>query len=322
MVPSQQSKCYTGFGSRDKWKNALEEAGLVVREAGEDMSKVHMACVFNPPQGILQECSNLKAIHSLGAGVDFLMEDPTIPKDVPLLRIVDPLMAERMATFCLWAVTNIQRKCDEYYRAQMESKWDKSIENYKNIDNHEVSIGVMGLGTMGGKVASTLSMLGYPVSGWTRTARDQGSMGPGFKNVQLFHGNDQLSTFASESSILINLLPLTPETRGILNKDLFEAMPQGSSVMNLARGSHLVAQDLLDALETDSISSAVLDVFVKEPLPETCPFWKHPKVRVFPHMSSVTDIPNGVQQIIRNRELILKGEPLPKGVQADIERKY
>ena len=314
-----------GFGSQDKWKLELEAAGLVVKEPGDaDLSRVEMACVFNPPAGALSACPQLKAIQSLGAGVDFFFsaDEATISTEqknnIPMLRIVDPLMAERMATFCIWAVTNIQRKCDEYYIAQHESRWDKSIEDYKNRDNEEMRVGVMGLGVMGRKVAESLVMLGYPVNGWTRTQKKPQE----FEKMKLYHGRDQLRTFAAASDIVINLLPLTPETHGILNADLFRAMPDGGSIVNVARGGHLVAADLLDALNAGALSHAVLDVFVNEPLPSTCPFWQHPKIRVFPHMSSVTDIRNGIEQIVRNRECILLRQQLPSGVLVNIKTGY
>ncbi len=307
------------------------------------MSKVELGIVFNHPPGVLDDVPNLKAVQSLGAGVDFIMQDENVlRRGVPLLRIVDPLMAERMATFSVWAVMNFQRKCDDYFRAQMQCRWDKSVENYKNIDNHEMRVGVMGLGMMGAKVARTLAGLGYEVCGWKRTpvsdgrgngrgngreGHEQGEGGEYGKDlealgVRVYHGSDELLTFAGKSQVVINLLPLTEETRGILDARLFNGMPRGGAVMNLARGAHLVADDLLDALASGQLEHAVLDVFVKEPLPETCPFWKHPKVRVFPHMSSVTDIPNGVAQILRNRELVLRGEPLPPGVRAMPSRGY
>ena len=337
--PESEVVLASSFGSQGIWKQMLEDRGLTVRLAGEDMSKVEMGIVFNHPPGVLEDVPNLKAVQSLGAGVDFIMQDDGIVRrGVPLLRIVDPLMAERMATFCVWAVMNHQRKCDDYFRAQMECRWDKSVENYKNIDNHEVRVGVMGLGLMGARVARTLAGLGYEVYGWKRTPvsdgrgnggedRERGSGGGCGEDlealgVRVYHGSDELLTFAGKSQVVINLLPLTEETRGILDARLFSAMPRGGAVMNLARGAHLVANDLLDALASGQLEHAVLDVFMKEPLPETCPFWKHPKVRVFPHMSSVTDIPNGVEQILRNRELVLRGEPLPPGVQAVPSRGY
>lgn len=331
--PESEVLLASSFGSQHIWKARLEERGLTVRLPGEDVSKVELGIVFNHPHGVLDDVPNLKAVQSLGAGVDFMMEDHGLAgRGVPLLRIVDPLMAERMATFCVWATMNFQRKCDDYFRAQMDSRWDKSVENYKNIDNHEVRVGVMGLGLMGGKVARTLASLGYKVSGWKRSGGEAGS-GSGSGNgsscedlksagVRIYHGEDEFLTFAGNSQVVINLLPLTEQTRGILNARLFDAMPKGGAVMNLARGAHLVANDLLDALASGQLEHAVLDVFVKEPLPPTCPFWLHPKVRVFPHMSSVTDIPNGIEQIMRNRELVLKGEPLPAGVEAIVDRGY
>ena len=334
--PESEVLLASSFGSQHIWKQMLEERGLTVRLVGEDMSKVELGIVFNHPPGVLDNVPNLKAVQSLGAGVDFIMQDETIMRrDVPLLRIVDPLMAERMATFCAWAVMNFQRKCDDYFRAQMACRWDKSVENYKNIDNHEVRVGVMGLGLMGARVARTLAGLGYEVYGWKRTPVSDGrgngredlvgeKIGEDLESlgVRVYHGQDELLTFAGKSQVVINLLPLTDETRGIMDARLFNSMPKGGAVMNLARGAHLVANDLLDALASGQLEHAVLDVFVKEPLPETCPFWKHPRVRVFPHMSSVTDIPNGVAQILRNRELVLRGEPLPHGVRAVPSRGY
>ena len=320
--PESEVLLASSFGSQHIWKQRLEDRGLTVRLPGEDTSKVELGIVFNHPPGVLDDVENLKAVQSLGAGVDFMMQDESIlRRNVPLLRIVDPLMADRMATFCVWATMNFQRKCDEYFRAQLECRWDKSVENYKNIDNHEMRVGVMGLGLMGAKVAKTLAGLGYEVYGWKRTDK-QDWYDLEAAGVRIYRGEDEFLTFASKSLVVINLLPLTEETRGILNARLFNSMPKGGAVMNLARGAHLVANDLLDALASGQLEHAVLDVFVKEPLPETCPFWKHPKVRVFPHMSSVTDIPNGIEQILRNRELVLKGEPLPPGVQAVAERGY
>jgi glyoxylate/hydroxypyruvate reductase A len=227
--PSSEVLLASSFGSQPIWKERLEQAGLTVRLPGEDCSAVEIGIVFNHPRGVLDNVPNLKAVQSLGAGVDFMMDDPgVVDRGVPLLRIVDPLMAERMATFCVWAVINFQRKCDAYFRAQMESRWDKSVENYKNIDNHEVSVGVMGLGLMGGKVASTLAGLGYEVYGWKRSREHRGADAMNeSKHMKTFCGDDEFLAFASKSQVVINLLPLTDETHGILSSKLFNSMPRG-----------------------------------------------------------------------------------------------
>lgn len=295
------------FASKDKWADHLRSAGLRVLVAAPqdnvDLSRVEFAICWQPEPGILQRCPNLKAIQSMGAGVDSLLQDTTLPRHVPLLRVVDPLMAQRMATWVLWGVINIQRKCDAYWHAQLEGRWDKSVENYRNIDNAELKVGVMGLGVMGGAVADTLASLGYTVSSWTRRAR---SVGDGCK-IFNYHGDAGLSEFLSNLDIVVCLLPLTPETKGILNAQLFRTLPRGAAVINAARGGHCVEGDLLNALDDGHLSCAVLDVFASEPLPQTSPLWKHPKVRVFPHVSSMTNIETAIEQMLHNRECVLSG---------------
>lgn len=237
----------------------------------------------------------------MGAGVDSLLNDPTLPRHLPLLRVIDPLMAERMATWVLWGVINIQRKCDAYFEAQRHLQWDKGIENFRNIDNAECHVGVMGAGVMGGAVIDILKKLGYNVSSWTRRTRQ-------LQGVTCFAGREQLKEFAKRVDILVCLLPLTTDTTGILNKELFDAMQPGSAVINAARGGHVVEKDLLDALDSGKLTNAILDVFDPEPLPSRSRLWKHPKVRVFPHVSSMTNIESAVDQMLENRERILEGK--------------
>jgi glyoxylate/hydroxypyruvate reductase A len=251
----------------------------------------------------------------MGAGVDSLLNDSTLPRRVPLLRVIDPLMAERMATWVLWGVINIQRKCDAYFEAQRHSKWDKSIENFRNIDNAELRIGVMGAGVMGGAVIETLKKLGYNVSSWTRRTRQ-------LQGVTCFSGREQLKDFARRVDVVVCLLPLTPDTAGILSKELFDAMQPGSAVINAARGGHVLENDLLDALDSGRLSSAVLDVFAPEPLPDGSRLWKHPKVRVFPHVSSMTNIESAVDQMLENRERILEGKAVVPELVVDWEAGY
>jgi glyoxylate/hydroxypyruvate reductase A len=281
----------------------------------KDLSKVEFAICWQPKESLLQQCANLKAIQSMGAGVDSLLADPTLPRHVPLLRVIDPLMAERMSTWVLWGVINIQRKCDAYFAAQRESKWDKSIENFRNVDNAELQVGVLGAGVQGGAVIDTLKKLGYNVAAWTRRPRE-------IQGVRCFFGREQLKEFASTVDILVCLLPLTAETRGILNAELFNAMKQGSSVINAARGDHLNEADLLNALDTGHLSSAILDVFSSEPLPKESTLWQHPKVRVFPHVSSMTNIESAVDQMLENRERILEGKAVAKELVVDWEAGY
>lgn len=251
----------------------------------------------------------------MGAGVDSLLSDLTIPRHVPLLRVIDPLMAQRMATWVLWGVINVQRKCDEYLAAQRDSRWDKSIENFRNADNSELIIGVMGSGVMGGAVVDTLVNLGYNVSTWTRKPRM-------VENVRCFAGTDELLSFAGQCNIVVCLLPLTDNTRGILNAKLFQALPKGAALINAARGGHLVETDLISALDSGHLSSAILDVFAKEPLPSESPLWSHPKIRIFPHVSSMTPIESSIDQMLENRERVLEGREVAPELVVDWEVGY
>lgn len=252
----------------------------------------------------------------MGAGVDHMVGEPSLPRHVPLLRVIDPLMSERMATWVLWGVINCQRKCDAYMAAQQQRRWDKGIEDFRNVDNGELRVGIMGLGVMGGATADTLLKLGYPVSAWSRTTRQHR---PG---LRCYSGMDQLQEFASQVDVLVCLLPLTDATRGILDAKLFSWLPAGASVINAARGGHLVEADLLAALDSGHLTSAILDVFATEPLPEDSPLWEHPRVRIFPHVSSMTNIESAVEQMLQNRECVLTGQAPPAELVVDWEAGY
>eukprot|EP00887_Chlorella_sp_A99_P007295 scaffold2.g7295.t1 len=336
------------WGSTPNWVRCLREAGMRVQIAPDelgDLSKVEFAICWNPPPGLLQQCPNLKAIQSMGAGVDSLL-GLDLPTHVPLLRVIDPaparaprpeplpllaetrppthihthtqpLMTERMATWVLWAVINAQRRCDEYAAAQAAGRWDKSIENYRNVDNAELRVGVMGLGVMGGAVADTLLRLGYAVSAWTRMPR--AAPPPG---VACHAGRAALRDFAAGVDVLVCLLPLTPETQGILNAELFGWLPRGAAVINAARGKHLVEADLLAALDSGHLRSATLDVFDPEPLPPASRLWAHPRVRIFPHVSAMTNIETAVAQMLENRAAVLSRRPVPQQLVADWEAGY
>lgn len=333
--PDSEVLLISNADTRKEWADSLRAAGLKVKvyddEKSSDLSSpaalehIELAissAVFKPADTtILRRCPNLKAVQSTGAGVDKMILIPNyLPRRIPLIRYIDPLMAERMATWVTWAVINIQRKCDAYYKAQQASIWDKAVENNDNIDNEELRIGVMGLGVMGMKTAKTLASLNYPVYGWTRTAHSSNSNKSDIKRC--YHGKDQLAEFASNVDIVVCLLPLTSETQGILDRPFFNLLPKGASIINAARGGHLIVDDLISALDDGTLSNAVLDVFDPEPLFEQSLMWKHPKIRIFPHVSSMTPVKNAVRQIMGNREAILSGKGLAKELLVDYIRGY
>jgi glyoxylate/hydroxypyruvate reductase A len=323
--PESEVLVATSEASCGAWAAALCAAGLRVRVAdyanlppAAELEKVEFAVVWDPPCGLLAACPRLCAVQSMGAGVDAVLAlGDAIPADLPLLRVVDPLMAQRMATWVLWAVVNSQRRADAYLEAQRAARWDKGVEAFAPVDNGALRVGVMGLGAMGGAAADALVALGYRVSAWTRTARPPR---PGV--ARAFHGAAQIGAFAAEISVAVCLLPLTPETRGVLDARFFAQMPPGGVVVNAARGGHLVEADLLAALDAGHLRGAVLDVADPEPPPADSRLWRHPAVRLFPHVASMTNVATAVEQIVANRERVLRSEVPPAAALVDRRRGY
>eukprot|EP00887_Chlorella_sp_A99_P005241 scaffold1.g5241.t1 len=316
----------SSFGTSEhnaRWAAALRGHGLTVRifpddcGPGADLSRVEMAACFDPPEGLLARCPNLRLIHSMGAGVSpGMLTDAQCPMHLPLLRVVDPLHAERMAMFVLGNIASFQRRFDAYLDAQRARRWDKSVEDFTSRDNSSVRVGIMGAGPMGAATARLLIAVGYPVSLWTRGPRQL----PG--TAACFHGPQQLRAFAEQADVIVCLVPITDETRGILNSQLFSWLPRGALVINVSRGAHLLEEDLLAALDSGHLGGAVLDVFQEEPLPPSSPLWAHPKVRVFPHVAATTPERNAVALMVRNRERLLRGQPLPPECIIDRKRGY
>jgi glyoxylate/hydroxypyruvate reductase A len=235
----------------------------------------------------------------MGAGVDFLFEDDSLPKGVPVTRVVDPVLAADMSEFVMGVILAHIKNLLLFKSVQPAAKWTPM--EYRRIS--EVSVGIMGLGELGTRLAGDLVRFGFKVRGWARSEKT-------LEGVSCFAGETGFATFLPEADILVCLLPLTPNTRGILNKRLFTQLPQGAYVINVARGGHLVEQDLLEALDEGYLSGAFLDVFAQEPLPEDHPFWKHPKIDMSPHIASVSDASSVVPQLIENYERQKNGNPL------------
>ena len=232
---------------------------------------------------------NLKLIVSMGAGVDHLLRAPGPPPGIPVARLKDVLLTSAMAEWVLLNVLRFHRQDPEYRALQQRKEW---LE-LSAPSTAERRIGILGIGELGSASARVLTALGFPVMGWSRSARTL----PG---VQTFHGADGLMAMAAQTDILICLLPLTPQTRGVLNAKLLSALPRGAYVINGARGGHMVAEDMLAALDSGHVAGAALDVFEPEPLPPESPFWSHPKVFLTPHAASIT-IPSSVApQVVEN----------------------
>ena len=284
----------------EPWVEGLSKSPYVnkvhVWPTEEDLSNVQALFVWKPmDEGVVESLPNLKWVSSLGAGVDHLVNDQQIPSDIPITRIVDPHLTRDMTNYCVMGVMMYQRSMDKHKNNQETSTWDRLP--YSNL-----KVGVLGLGELGGHCASTLATLGFEVSGFSRTPKE-------IEGVKCY-AVDQMSEFLKPLDVLINLLPVTPQTESILDKNLFEQLSDGTYLINVARGNHLVEDDLIEALDSGKLSGALLDVFRQEPLPSEHPFWKHRKIKITPHVASVTSPESALNLLQKNIARLIKGEEL------------
>lgn len=285
------------------WWPALQAAlpgeRLVSDRAEAAAGEIDIALVANPPPGELKDLPALRLIQSLWAGVDRLLADPTVPEAVPLARMVDPVMSQAMAETALWAVLSLHRDFYAYATLQQRGRWQQGGQ----LRADEVQVAVLGLGEIGAAVAQRLAANGYTVIGWSRHGR-------AVDGVTTLAGAAALPQVLATADIVVNLLPLTPATRGLFNAERFGEMKRGASFVNLGRGAQVVENDLLKALDTDRLRHAVLDVFQTEPLPAGHPFWQHDCVTVLPHIAAQTDPRSASQVVAANVRALRAGQPL------------
>jgi glyoxylate/hydroxypyruvate reductase A len=264
---------------------------------------VDVAIVANPPPGSLADLRGLRLIQSLWAGVDRLLADATVPQQVPLARMVDSAMNQAMAETALWATLALHRGFFRYAANQRAAQWLPHDQRRSD----EVPVLVLGYGQMGQMTAKRLAQQGYPVTAWRR---DAGQVPASLPGVQVATGEAALLAALAQTQVVINLLPLTSETRGILCAQLLSRLPTGAGLVNLARGAHMVEADVMAALDSGRLGHAVLDVFATEPLPTDHPFWRHPRVTVLPHAAAMTDARSAAQVVARNVDALATGRPL------------
>lgn len=292
------------------WVEALQNQhpglNIYVYPEEHDKEEVNFVLAWKHPRGLFKNYPNLKVIASMGAGVDHITSDPELPDNIQITKVVDNMLEEDMGNFVLSLILNYQRDLLIYKKQQAEKSWNPLT--YKR--NKDVNVGILGLGHLGQTTAKTLAKNGFKVQGFSKTPKD-------IDQVESFSGEDEMEAFLEKSEILVNLLPLTPETENILNKGLFEKLPKGAYVINVARGEHLVELDLIDMLDQDYLSGAAMDVFWQEPLPDDHPFWEHPKVFITPHIASVTHPNYVVPQIVENYERMMEEEPLKNVVEQE-----
>lgn len=297
------------------WRQALgaampEAQWLDLAQARAQAAEVQAAVVANPPPGSLQGLPALRLVQSLWAGVDRLLADATLPAGVPIARMVDPAMNAAMAETAVWATLALQRDFFTYARQQQRTEWRQHAQRRAD----EWPVLVLGQGEMGRTAARRLVAMGFPVTGWSRHA---GAAEPGTQRV---HGDAALASALAGARVLVNLLPLTPQTENLLGARLFAQLPRGAALVNLARGRHVVEAELLAALDSGQLSHAVLDVFRGEPLAADHPFWRHPQVTVLPHVAAQTDARSAAAVAVANLRALRDGGLIRHRV--DLQRGY
>jgi len=277
--------------------------GLAAALPGAEMSvwqpgapQADYAVVWAPPQQFLDEQPRLKALFNIGAGVDALLKLRLAPHAL-VVRLDDAGMAVQMAEYVCHAVIRHFREFDGYEADSAAGRWAFRKPRIRS----DFPIGVMGLGVLGERVARALAQFEFPINGWSRSPK-------AMDGVRAFTGADQFHDFLAASRVLVNLLPLTPDTADVINKHTLGRLQSGAYVINVARGAHVVDEDLLAAIDSGHVAGATLDVFRTEPLPAGHPFWAHPRITVTPHTSARTLRDESIAQIARKIAALQRGE--------------
>jgi glyoxylate/hydroxypyruvate reductase A len=285
------------------WAEALKalEPGLKVSIYPNDTNRgeVVFALAWHPPQGVFSHYPKLRCIASTGAGVDHILRDPDLNPKVEVTRVVDSRLTGDMTSYLVAQVMCQMRNVSHYKLLQTNNEWQP--KRYR--DKTKTSIGIMGFGVLGRDAAEKFRHLGFEVLGWANSLKN-------IDGIKIFVGKAEFNDFLSKSDILICLLPLTSATVNILNRETFKQLPDGAFIINVARGEHLVEEDLLTAIDKGKLSGACLDVFREEPLPKDHIFWLHPKVTITPHVASITSPESVAPQIIENYRRLKEGKPL------------
>ncbi|WP_454719651.1 MULTISPECIES: 2-hydroxyacid dehydrogenase [Cupriavidus] len=297
----------------DGFSEALPEAQCLTWEDSQS-ERADYAVVWRPPLEMLRGRTDLKAVFNLGAGVDGILglrddAPDALPEGVPIVRLDDAGMAAQMIEYVTHAVLRYFRRLDEYALAQQAGTW-RFLKPHRRAG---FSVGVMGVGTLGAQIAQALAGFGFPVRGWSRTPRE-------IAGVQGFAGEAGQAAFLDGLHVLVNVLPLTPETENILDARLLGKLAQGAYLVNVARGQHVVEEDLLAAVQSGQIAGATLDVFRTEPLPAGHAFWGEPRITITPHVAALTLREDSIAQIAGKIRALAAGQPVAGVV--DLQRGY
>lgn len=295
------------------WKTALADAwpdlDVHIWPDVPDPAAIDFALVWKPPQGVLKTFQNLKLIINLGAGIDTIIADQTLPPEVPIARLIDQGQIDMMAQYVAMAVLRHHKNLHAFERNRRSRTW----EYIHPTETRDCRVGVMGLGHIGKVSAKTLQAMGFDVAGWSRSGRP-------VDDIEVFGGKEGLGQFLKDLDILVAMLPGTPETNGLIDKAFIEQLPSGVKFVNVGRGSTVVEADLIAALTTGHIAEATLDVFEQEPLAPDHPLWNFEQVLITPHLAACTVPRTAAVNVVANCRRVLAGDA-PENV-IDINRGY
>ena len=278
---------------------ALPDADVVIWREGAAFAACDYAVTWAPTPAMLAHLAHVKAIFVTGAGVDGIMKFADALPNVPIIRLGDAGMAIQMAEYVAYAVLRYFRRFDEYDAQARRGVWQQLPQHRKE----DFSVGVMGMGVLGTRVLQALAGLGFPLRGWSRSARQT-------EGVACYAGMEQLDDFLRGTRVLVCMLPLTPETASLLDRQRLSLLPQGAYLINVARGAHVAETDLLALIRQGHIAAATLDVFRTEPLPQPHPFWDEARITLTPHIAALTLPDLSAQQIAEKMCALERGEPV------------
>lgn len=279
------------------FKEHLPENEVVTWDQVDDPSKVKVAVVWQHQKNLFSKIPNVKLVASLGAGVDHIVGDPLLPAQVPVSKVVSPHLSTPMSNYCIGAILHYHKQFDKYWEDKQHKRWDQEFD-----PERAMTIGILGLGSLGSDLATKLVSLGFEVHGLSRTQKELEGI--------VTYGQEGMDAFLKSVNTLVCMLPTTKDTHGIINKKLLSKLPKSSYLINVGRGKQQVDEDILDALESRQLAGAFLDVFPEEPLPSSSPLWSHPKVFITPHIAVVTKVEAAVPQIVENYNRLKAGQPL------------
>lgn len=286
---------YLDEPGQELWQSAFEAAipGVDFRAYpnwGSPDDGPAYAFAWEPEPGLIAKYPNIQTIFSLGAGVDHLTRDPSLPPELPIIRMSDDGLKEGMAEFVLMSVLMHHRFMPKMLQAQRKHQWKRLFPKRAR----DVRVGILGYGALGIACAAALKPMDYQIAAWSRTAK------PAKDGLEHFTGNEQFNAFLARTDILVGLLPSTPETTGLLNKETMSMMPKHASIINVGRGTLINLDDLVELLDQGHLSGATLDVFTKEPLDDDDPLWDHEKINITPHIASITRPETAAEYVARN----------------------